>query len=456
MRKQHVVTLLLTAGLLSACSPQSPSDSGANAARPAAQTPAPQSGGVVAISPGDVVAGVVVADLLDSCPSGALPYRTDRSLTVDPVHPDRLYVGVEGAGVFRSIDRGATWQPAVAGLNAHYVSSNRTLCFDRFTQAAVDPRDSHHLCVTAGNVGDDPAGPSVPAAIYCSVDDGVTWSPAAPPSLAKAGYAVAFDPRRSGVIVAGISSGMDPNQSGTLPVGSLLVTANGGQDWARRDPLGSPAAGLGVTDIAIAADNLGTTLVAAPVDSGVADGRYEGEQFGVLRSLDSSSTFAPLTNGMITRMSARAVRRIATSAAAPARLIVLTAVAKGAGGPYLYYSDDGGESFRMPSAPAMIPADLVTIDPSDAGGLHALAADTSTGHVYETLDGGDHFTDLGAVLPTDTYRGPVRLSNIVWSSDPQILYASGSHAAVYRSTDGGHTWSRVLIAATLPEIVTTP
>ena len=41
-----------------------------------------------------------------------------RSFALDPRDPSCLYVGVEGAGILRSFDRGATWAPANTGLTA--------------------------------------------------------------------------------------------------------------------------------------------------------------------------------------------------------------------------------------------------------------------------------------------------------------------------------------------------
>jgi photosystem II stability/assembly factor-like uncharacterized protein len=46
----------------------------------------------------------------------------------------------------------------------------------------------------------------------------------------------------------------------------------------------------------------------------------------------------------------------------------------------------------------------------------------------------------------------VRPSDIgISHQDPRIMYLSGSHGSVYRSTDGGASWSKVLSGSSLPD-----
>jgi len=74
-----------------------------------------------------------------------------RSIAFDPRQPDWLYVGVEEGGVFRSRDRGETFEPANHNIypDIHCV--------------AVDPDDSNRLYATTGH------------GLYLSSNAGASW-----------------------------------------------------------------------------------------------------------------------------------------------------------------------------------------------------------------------------------------------------------------------------------------
>lgn len=61
-----------------------------------------------------------------------------RAITFDPANPSVMYVGVEEGGVFRSRDRGASFEPLNRGL------------YPDVHGLAVDPTDPHRLYATTG------------------------------------------------------------------------------------------------------------------------------------------------------------------------------------------------------------------------------------------------------------------------------------------------------------------
>src|SRR5579885_1034412 len=61
-----------------------------------------------------------------------------RAITFDPSNPSVMYIGVEEGGVFRSRDRGASFEPLNRGL------------YPDVHALAVDPADSHRLYATTG------------------------------------------------------------------------------------------------------------------------------------------------------------------------------------------------------------------------------------------------------------------------------------------------------------------
>ena len=81
------------------------------------------------------------------------------SIEVDPVDPDRIYVGAR-PGAFRSTDRGETWERMDTGLG-----DECPIGVPRITNLVVDPRD--HTTVWCGVEVDG---------IYKSTDGGDTWS----------------------------------------------------------------------------------------------------------------------------------------------------------------------------------------------------------------------------------------------------------------------------------------
>jgi hypothetical protein len=75
-----------------------------------------------------------------------------RALAFDPRHPNFLYVGVEEGGVFRSRDRGLSFEPLSQSIYADVHS------------VAVDPQDSQRLYVTTGR------------GLYLSGNGGNSWT----------------------------------------------------------------------------------------------------------------------------------------------------------------------------------------------------------------------------------------------------------------------------------------
>jgi photosystem II stability/assembly factor-like uncharacterized protein len=43
------------------------------------------------------------------------------TILIDPSNPDRIFIAISAAGVFRTLDGGQTWQPANRGLKSPYV-----------------------------------------------------------------------------------------------------------------------------------------------------------------------------------------------------------------------------------------------------------------------------------------------------------------------------------------------
>jgi photosystem II stability/assembly factor-like uncharacterized protein len=109
----------------------------------------------------------------------------------------------------------------------------------------------------------------------------------------------------------------------------------------------------------------------------------------------------------------------------------------------VYLSTDGGASWVFRSGPSSVLE--FAADPSDP---HTIYAGTYGYFLYRSTDGGDTWTQLGSTMPNGTIRAVA-----VDIGNPQVIYAaanaiSGDSGGIYRSTNGGTTWEHVLIENT--------
>lgn len=408
-----------------------------------------------AVGPGSIVGGAVVSEMLPLCPDSDItqPAMTGRSLAVDPTNRDNVFVGVEGRGFFRTRDGGLTWKRAINGMKAGYVDATAQLCFGRFTTTAVDPRDGNHLCVAVRGASGTTASPHNAAnGIYCSRDGGTRWSHRTPLTLNTAVNALAIDHDTSDQLYAGLSAARAADGSYPVRTGVVATSWDDGRAWYEME-MGMPVnAGMEVSDLIMTPSwprrlYAGVPIVTSPTPLHA----YDGPQLGLLSSADGGLTWSRLDNGMsATRNADRAITRVAASPWNPNRMLLATGNVAPAPGPYVYRTADAGGVFAPPSSPADLALDTFAFDPSDVSGRHALGLHSRSDTLWETVDGGDTWIDLGAILPSDANNRPVRLSHLVWSPDPEVLYLAGSHAAVYKSTDGGRTWSKILTEDMLP------
>lgn len=107
------------------------------------------------------------------------------SILIDPLAETNLVVGIEGAGIYRSTDRGSSWLPAA--LSPHAV---------RVRALARDPGNSAQLY--AGTYG---------SGVYRSTDGGATWNACGTSGLASLTiHSLATNP--AGRLYAGTGSGV--------------------------------------------------------------------------------------------------------------------------------------------------------------------------------------------------------------------------------------------------------
>jgi len=355
-------------------------------------------------------------------------------LVSDPSHPATLYAGTD-RGVYRSVDAGASWRAAKAGLPAFRVQT-----------IAIDPTSSSTLY--AGTLTPDGVES---VGIFKSTDGGASWTAIneglidpltgiSPLDI----WSLAIDPRNPKTILAGsrfseIFKSVDGGQTwqyktlGGFNVGletsafqfdaasssrvlaastlGLLRSTDGGETWSGYGNVSDSFFTL-VTDPASA-----TTLYAGNINGS-----------GIFKSTDGGAHWTTINKGLPTNQGATgALPLILGFAVDPAHPATLYAGTYGNG---LYRSTDGGSNWSSVNN-GMRTAYVTAFS---FGPSSTVFAATLGGGVYQSADGGGTWAPSSAGLDVG-----IANSLLADATVPVTVYAA-LFDGVYRSPDGGGTW----------------
>lgn len=346
-------------------------------------------------------------------------------MVVDPGDPNMLYINNYGGGVFRSKNGGASWEIWSEGYTGADIN-----------QIAVRPGHPKTVLLN-GRSG-----------CFLSDNAGATWTGLAYGYGAiPEGNAVAFDPG-------------DPD-GGTFLMGdegdgTILRTVNGGLEWS--PVLELPGVGPG--------NRHGIrNVVFAPSDAAIV---YAGfcrpglhadphaidfdSSFGVYKSTDGGLNWAEANGDLPNPLKGRNVTSIAVSHQdADTAYLGLRegGIFKTTNGginwthvtaqPANGWGDvwPGGEPIRRDSILSL------AIDPTDDDIVYA---GTNARGLYRTVDGGATWTQIvheDDLIDQATEDHVHVFSVILNPLDPDEIYLGEWHGGIYRSTDGGATWSRI-------------
>lgn len=320
----------------------------------------------------------------------ACSQRSDRiaAIALHPQKPQIFYVATEEA-VYKTRDGGATWERLVEGLR-------RT----RVMNLIIDPALPAN--VFAGTLADG---------VYKSPDGGRRWLPhnagIQKGTISANVNQVIFDPRNSQTLYAATTVG-------------VFRSMDGGQSWTERM--------RGMREI-----NFVVALAANPDHPNVI---YAGTSGGVYRSIDSTENWMKVNHGLVpedAKMASMALGVNALVIDAHQSDTVYAGTTKG-----LYKTTDRGNSWTPPSkAMEGIYISSIALHPDDPNILYL---GTSHG-VYQSQDGGKTWIEINSGLENLNIR-VVRLD----PKNPLILYCGTNGSGLYRSVNGGQSWSPVPLA----------
>lgn len=344
-------------------------------------------------------------------------------LAVDPTAPTHIFVGISGWGIYESTNRGTNWTPANTRL---YNTSVNTL--------VVDPTSPTTLY----------AGTSNGSGIFKSSDGGVTWglsSTGLPvstnlyPSILK----IAADPLTPNTLYAGTDgSGIFKSIDGgahwnAINTGVLAAVSPAGLNGPSSPFLPNPVpfdapffeddSSVGMQSPVTPPLNSGS-IPTLVVDPLMAGTVYAGSWKGVLKEVLNTNTGK--TNWTTIGLNGKPIFSLAIDPATPETLYAGTTNG-------VYKTLDGGQTWFTSG----LPADLVYDLAIDATNTSVLYAATGGEGVFKSEDGGATWSDLNNGL-ADMQVYSVAIDPV----HPEFQYA-GTASGLYRTTQGGTLWEPV-------------
>jgi hypothetical protein len=394
-------------------------------------------------------------------------YRTDRTLVVDHKNPDILYISVEYRGIFKSLDGGKTWQQKTKGIKVYARSDDKTKgCYGEYPVIKMNPANPLHLVAGLSGPGGGFLHPDLPnsqvGGVYQTLDGGENWQLMITDKMNVYVTDVAFDPINHDTIYYSTASnpaswgGADQTKL-YVEKGLIYKTTDRGKTWAEL-PTGI-GRNSSVSNILI--NPLQPNQINAPTFSAIrqsANGDGTGvstgkdttvPQLGVLTSTNGTpwESLMPQNNPPL-------LKGFASANNWQFQYFVPSQTPT-SGQPKGLFSGDGGKTFTPTSY-----LDIVTYDPFDSTGKHAIGYSTvlwtptdAKFTLYESFDGGKSWQPLGK-LPVEIVNPnfvKTRPSTIVWGpQNKDTIYMSGAGGLVWKSTDLGASWTKLLDYTQLP------
>jgi photosystem II stability/assembly factor-like uncharacterized protein len=301
-------------------------------------------------------------------PETDLPRTDFICVGVDPADPRTAYLGTRGSGLFKTTDGGRIWVPSSEGVGKRVV-----------TALLQDPH--HPQTLYAGTLD----------GVYNSTDSGQSWTLISGCERELYVQALAVDSLDSEIIYAGTNSG-------------VYVSRDRGESWS----WASQALG-NITIFCLTIDPKNQNMVYA--------GSWGNN---VLRSTDRGTTWAPVHHGLETL----SVYSFAVSPKDHQMLLAGTVEA-------LYRSADGGETWRaVEGLREGITTFALLFDATDPSIIYT----GTTDGVYRSIDEGKTW------VASKHGMGEVTVNALATDPDSGALYAGTEHRGLFRCNDVDQVW----------------
>ena len=388
-------------------------------------------------------------------------YGTRNSLAIDKKNLNILYIGVEGRGIYKSIDQGKTWKKSIKGLVAYPDMNNKVeMCFPDIAAIYIDSEDNQKLLMVTSDITsayiDWPYGET--GGIWESLDGGESWRQMIKGNINVAGSGnLAIDPKNNKIMYYPVNPDIPtfeeaPIKESLNKKGSVYKTTDGGISWEELKMPMLPS--LQAVVIAIDPENSNHLLFFTQShdhiygESSITE-VFLHQQHGILESFDGGKTwvaigdtlpdpYRTLFDGDVSKNNFKhiIVRPFLFGDEFPPE----TTQQKS------FFSTDGGKKFEQTSAFIW----TGRYDPHDTEGKHLLGYAPWQGWVVESKDAGKTWGSVSSPEEVSSYK--VKISNFVWDPiNPNLVYMSGDYANIWQSFDGGKTWINILNMEKLPK-----
>jgi photosystem II stability/assembly factor-like uncharacterized protein len=318
----------------------------------------------------------------------------DGGLTIDSTTPATMYASTSGGGVYKTTDGAASWHAVNSGLP---IGTGAGACCS--SAVVIDPGDSNTLYV-----------PNRDGALFKSTDGGASWNAS---GLIPGVRSLTIDPRNSSSIYAATGSG-------------VYKSTDAGISFAPY----SQARAIPVRSLALDPQSSGAIFAAGFLD-------------GAFKSTDAGMTWLRYTD-----------TGVALLAIDPGNPSILYS---GNGDDECNYASisnsvDGGTSWVENWRSAYHCLWTIVIDPQTPGTVYAGSTDYG---VVKTTDGGSTWNIMSSGLPGTPHMGPGPPAVTALAISPRNTstlfaglvgaelydYGTGNYAAgIFKSTDGGANW----------------
>lgn len=370
------------------------------------------------------------------------PFFQVYMLTIDPRQSSVLYAGTN-AGILKSTNAGANWSlinSRIRSVQAFAIDTSNTSILYAGTASGVfksvnggalwNASSTGFANTTVSALAIDPVDPSTMFASTFAInsDSGLFKTTNAGADWTLSSLPLSFF---SGNIT------FDPFDHSTVYVagGALFKTINGGGDWIRVRELPDP----NVTKLVIDPSNSSVLYVAT-------------SRSGLFKSIDRGASWFAINSGLpVQSISGRLIVSFIYCMTIDARNPSILYVGTHDG---VFKTTDGGESWTLANTglptqpvgiglgtavPAFAPDVLtLTVDPSDSSIVYAGIKYVG---VFKSTDGGATWTESDLGLPRyERFGGTTVSVLLIDAANPLNIYA-GSDKGVFKTTDGGKIWT---------------